>query len=50
MGNEETATWISWVHLETQALLEDLNEKIRLQNHRDDPFTKDIVYAPLNLI
>ena len=32
MENEETATWINWVHLETQALIEDLNEEIRLQN------------------
>ena len=29
MEKEETATWISWVHLETQALIEDLNEEIR---------------------
>ena len=26
MENEETATWINWVHLETQALIDDLNE------------------------
>ena len=44
------ATWINWVHLETQALLEDLNEEIRLQNKADDPFTNHIVYAPTNLI
>ena len=50
MEGEETATWINWVHLETQALLEDLNKKIRLQNEADDPFTKHIVYAPTNLI
>ena len=29
----------------THALLEDLNEEVRLQNDKDDPFTKDIVYA-----
>ena len=45
MDNEETATWISWIHQETHALLEDLNEEVRLQNDKDDPFTKDIVYA-----
>ena len=45
MDNEETAAWISWVHQETHALLEDLNEEMRLQNDRDDPFTKNIVYA-----
>ena len=39
MESEETATWINWIHMETQALLEDLNEA-------DDPFTKHIVYAP----
>ena len=50
MRNEETATWINWIHLETQALLEDLNEEIRLKNKADDPFTKDIVYAPTNVI
>ena len=50
MGKEETATWIGWVHMETQALIEDLNEEIRLQNEEDDPFTKNIVYAPLNSI
>ena len=44
------ATWINWVHLETQALLEDLNEEIRLLNEVDDPFTNHIVYAPTNLI
>ena len=48
MESEEMATWINWVHLETQALLEDLNEEIRLQNEADDPFTKHIVYAPTN--
>ena len=46
MESEETATWINWVHLETQALLEDLNEEIRLQNELDNPFTNNIVYAP----
>ena len=40
MCNEETATWINWIHLETQARLEDLNEEIKLQNEEDDPFTK----------
>ena len=45
MDNEETATWISWIHQETHALLEDLNEEVRLQNDMDDPFTKNIVYA-----
>ena len=46
MESEETATWINWIHMETQALLEDLNEEIELQNTADDPFTKHIVYAP----
>ena len=32
--------------METQAMLEDLNEEIRLQNEADDPFSQDIVYAP----
>ena len=50
MGKEETAMWISWIHLETQALIEDLNKEIRLQNDKDDPFTRNIVYAPLNPI
>ena len=50
MGGEETATWISWIHLETQALLEDLNEEIRLQNEADEPFTRNIVYAPTNSV
>ena len=40
MGGEERATWINWIHLETQALLEDLNEEIRLQNEADDPLHK----------
>ena len=31
MDNEETAAWISWVHQETRALLEDVNEEMRLQ-------------------
>ena len=35
--SEEMATWINWIHLETQALLEDLNEEIRLQNKADNP-------------
>ena len=43
--SEETATWIDWIHIETQALLEDLNEEIKLENTADDPFTKHIVYA-----
>ena len=47
MESEETATWINWIHMETQALLEDLNEEIKLQNRADDPFTKHIVYAPM---
>ena len=46
MESEETATWINWIHVETQALLEDLNKEIKLQNAADDPFTKHIVYAP----
>ena len=45
MDNEETATWIGWIHQETHTLLEDLNEEVRLQNDMDDPFTKNIVYA-----
>ena len=48
MENEETATWINWIHLETQALIEDLNEEIRLQNEADNPFTQNIVYALIN--
>ena len=46
MESEETATWINWIHMETQALLEDINEQIKLQNTADDLFTKHIVYAP----
>ena len=46
MESEETATWINCIHMETQALLEDLNEEIKLQNTADDPFTKHIIYAP----
>ena len=46
MESEETATWINWIHMETQAMLEDLNEEIRLQNKADDPFSQHIVYAP----
>ena len=45
MDREETAAWISWIHQETSALLEDLNEEMRLQKDGDDPFTKNIVYA-----
>ena len=45
MDNEETAAWIGWIHQETHALLEDLNEEVRLQNDVDDPFTKNIIYA-----
>ena len=50
MENEERATLINWIHLETQALIDDLNEEIRLQNETDDPFTQNIVYAPINPI
>ena len=46
MESEETPTWINWIHIETQVLLEDLNKEIKLQNTADDPFTKHIVYAP----
>ena len=28
MKNKEMATWINWIQLETQALLDDLNEEI----------------------
>ena len=45
MDNKETAMWIGWIQQETHALLEDLNEEVRLQNNMDDPFTKNIVYA-----
>ena len=45
MDKEETAAWISWIHQETHALLEDLNEEVRLQNDIDDPFTKNIIYT-----
>ena len=48
MQGEETATWINWIHMETHAMLEDLNEEIRLQNAADDPFTQHIMYAPIN--
>lgn len=48
MENEETATWINWIHLETEALIEDLKEEIRLQNEADDPFMQNIVYALIN--
>ena len=50
MGKKETSTWIGWIHTETQALIEDMNEEIKLQNEEDDLFTKNIVYAPLNSI
>ena len=46
MESEETATWINWIHMETQALLEDLSEEIKLQNTAEGPFTKHIIYAP----
>ena len=36
MKNEETVTWI---YQETQALLDELNKELRLQNQADDPFT-----------
>ena len=48
MQGEETATWINWIHMETHAMLEDLNEEIKLQDAVDDPFTQHIVYAPIN--
>ena len=48
MQNEETATLINWIHLQTQTLIDDLNEELRLQNDEDDPFTQNIVYAPTN--
>ena len=50
MESKETATWINWIHVETQALLEDLNEEIKLQNKADDPFTQHIIYAPTKSI
>ena len=50
MQGEETATWINWIHMETHAMLEDLNEEIKLQDAADDPFTQHIVYAPINLV
>ena len=50
MEGEEMATWINWIHLETQALLEDLNKEIRLQNKADDPSTKHIVSALTNSV
>ena len=46
MESEETTTWINWIHMETQAMLEDLNEEIRLQNEADDPCSQHIMYAP----
>ena len=45
MDNKETVMWISWIHQETHALLEDLNKEVRLQNEIDDPFTKNKIYA-----
>ena len=50
MQGEETATWINWIHMETHAMLEDLNEEIKLQDAADDQFTQHIVYAPINLV
>ena len=50
MQGEETATWINWIHMETHAMLEDLNEEIKLQDTADDLFTQHIVYAPINSI
>ena len=50
MESEETATWINWIHMETHAMLEDLNEEIRLQDAADDPFTQHIVYAPIKSV
>ena len=45
MDRDEMAAWTSWIHQETRALLEDLNEEMKLQNDGDDPFTRNIVYA-----
>ena len=50
MESEETATWINWIHMETHAMLENLNEEIRLQDAADDPFTQHIVYAPIKSV
>ena len=50
MQNEEIATWTNWIHMETHAMLEDLNEEMTLQDAVDDPFTQHIVYAPTNSI
>ena len=50
MESEETATWINWIHMETHAMLEDLNKEIRLQDEADDPFTQHIVYAPIKSV
>ena len=50
MQGEETATWINWIHMETHAMLEDLNEEIKLQDAADDLFTQHIVYAPINSV
>ena len=32
LDRDYTAAWINWIHQETRALLEDLNEEMRLQN------------------
>ena len=50
MESEEMATWIKWIHMETHAMLEDLNEEIRLQDAADDLFTQHIVYTPIKLV
>ena len=50
MQGEETAAWINWIHMETHAMLEDLNQEIKLQDTADDPFTQHIVYAPINSV
>ena len=50
MESDETATWINCIHMESHAMLEDLNEEIRLQDAADDPFTQHIVYAPIKLV
>ena len=50
MQGEETATWINWIHMETQAMLEDLNEEIKLQDTADDLFTQHIAYVPISLV
>ena len=50
MEGEETATRINWIHMEAHAVLEDLNEEIRLQDAADDPFTQHIVYTPIKSV